>query len=40
MQDFNKLFQAEKDNLDLAEGLYAWVGTDVEVRILRRYGKL
>ena len=39
-QDFNKLFKAEKDNLALAEGLYKWVGDDVEDRILRKYGKL
>jgi hypothetical protein len=39
-QDFNKLFKAEKDNLAFAEGLYSWVGKDVEERVLRRYGKL
>ena len=39
-QDFNKLFKAEKDNLELAEGLYKWAGSDVEVRILQKYGKL
>ncbi|KAG7097094.1 hypothetical protein E1B28_004478 [Marasmius oreades] len=39
-QDFNKLFKAEKDNLAFAEGLYTWVGDDVEERLLRKYGKL
>lgn len=39
-QDYNKLFKAEKDNLDFAEGLYSWIGKDVEDRVLRRYGKL
>jgi hypothetical protein len=39
-QDFGKLFKAEKDNLEFAEGSYVWVGQDVENRILRRYGKL
>jgi len=39
-QDYNKLFLAEKDNLELAEGLYTWVGADVERRVLEKYGKL
>ncbi|KAF9058026.1 integral membrane protein DUF106-domain-containing protein [Panaeolus papilionaceus] len=39
-QDFNKLFKAEKDNLEFADGLYKWVGSDIEERVLRRYGKL
>jgi len=39
-QDFNKLFKAEKDNLQFSEGLYKWVGKDVESRVLRKYGKL
>ncbi|KAF8592675.1 transmembrane protein [Ramaria rubella] len=39
-QDYNKLFKAEKDNLELAEGLYSWAGKDVELRVLRKYGKL
>lgn len=39
-QDYNKLFKAEKDNLELAEGLYSWTGKDVELRVLRKYGKL
>ncbi|KAF9006488.1 integral membrane protein DUF106-domain-containing protein [Cyathus striatus] len=39
-QDFVKLFKAERDNLAFAEGLYSWVGTDVENRVLRRYGKI
>jgi len=37
---FNKLFKAERDNLEFSEGLYAWVGADVEDRILRKYGKI
>jgi hypothetical protein len=39
-QDFNKLFKAEKDNLEFSEGLYAWAAEDVESRILAKYGKL
>lgn len=38
-QDYNKLLKAEKDNLAFAEGLYSWVGKDVEERVLRKYGK-
>jgi hypothetical protein len=39
-QDFNKLFKAERDNLEFAEGLYSWVGENMETKILRKYGKL
>jgi ER membrane protein complex subunit 3 len=39
-QDFNKLLKAERDHLEFAEGLHKWRGDDVEMRILRRYGKL
>ena len=39
-QDFAKLFKAEKDNLALADGLYKWSGTDVELRVLRKYGMI
>lgn len=39
-QDYNKLFKAERDNLEFAEGVYSWVGNDVENRVLRKYGKL
>jgi len=39
-QDYSKLFKAEKDNLELAEGLYVWAAQDVELRVLRRYGKI
>lgn len=39
-QDFNKLFKAERDNLEFAEGIYNWSGDNVENRVLRRYGKL
>lgn len=39
-QDFNKLFKAERDNLEFAEGLYKWAGEDVETRVLRKYGRL
>jgi hypothetical protein len=39
-QDYNKLFKAERDNLEFSEGLYAWVGTDVEERVLRKHGKV
>jgi len=40
IQDYNKLFKAEKDNLEFSEGLHNWVGNDVENRVLRKYGKL
>lgn len=40
-QDFTKLFNAEKDNLQLASPeSHVWSGDDVEERLLRRYGKL
>jgi hypothetical protein len=39
-QDFNKLFKQEKENLEFDEGFYKWIGEDVEVRVLRKYGKL
>ncbi|KAF8211228.1 transmembrane protein [Mycena galopus ATCC 62051] len=39
-QDYSKLFKAEKDNLEFAEGVYCWVGEGVEDRVLRRYGKI
>ncbi|CCM04830.1 uncharacterized protein FIBRA_07023 [Fibroporia radiculosa] len=39
-QDFNKLFNADRDNLAFAEGLYNWVGKDIEGRILKKYGRL
>ena len=39
-QDYNKLFKAERDNLEFSEGVYTWVGKDVETRVLRKYGKL
>jgi hypothetical protein len=39
-QDFPKLFKAEKDNLALADGLYKWAGADVELRVLRKYGRI
>lgn len=39
-QDFGKLFKAEKDNLELATGLYKWTGADVELRMLRKYGRI
>ncbi|KAI0347375.1 transmembrane protein [Trametopsis cervina] len=38
-QDFNKLFKAEQDNLEFAEGLYSWVANDIETRILKKYGR-
>lgn len=40
VQDYVKLFKAERDNLEYAEGVYSWVGKDVEHRVLRKYGKL
>jgi ER membrane protein complex subunit 3 len=39
-QDYNKLFKAEKDNLELAQGLYSWNAKDVEIRVLQKWGKL
>ncbi|KZP00054.1 transmembrane protein [Calocera viscosa TUFC12733] len=39
-QDFVKLFAGERDNLDLSEGLYHWMGADVERRVLERWGKI
>jgi len=38
-QDMHKTFLQEKDNLELAEGLYKWVGDDIEDRVLQRWGK-
>ncbi|KAI0832542.1 transmembrane protein [Trametes gibbosa] len=39
-QDYNKLFKAERDNLEFSEGLHSWVAKDVETRILQKYGRL
>ena len=39
-QDYNKLFKAERDNLEFSEGLHSWVAKDVDVRILKKYGRL
>jgi len=39
-RDYSKLFKAEPENLEFAEGIYAWAGSGVENRVLRRYGKL
>ena len=39
-QDYHKLFVAEKENLQLAQGLYKWSVEDIEVRVLQKYGKL
>ncbi|KAH7887849.1 transmembrane protein [Phlebopus sp. FC_14] len=39
-QDFVKLFKAERDNLEFAEGLYTWQGEEMDVKILRKYGRL
>jgi ER membrane protein complex subunit 3 len=38
--DYNKLFAAERDNLEFSQGLYSWIGDDVETRVLRKYGKV
>jgi hypothetical protein len=40
VQDYVKLFKAERDNLEFSEGMHNWVGKDVESRVLRKYGKL
>ncbi|KAL7282498.1 transmembrane protein [Trametes coccinea BRFM310] len=39
-QDYNKLFKAERDNLEFSEGLHSWVAQDVDTRILQKYGRL
>lgn len=39
VQDYNKLFKAERDNLEFSEGLYTWVAADVETRVLKKYGR-
>lgn len=39
VQDYNKLFKAERDNLEFSEGLYSWAAIDVETRILKKYGR-
>ncbi|TFK28841.1 transmembrane protein [Coprinopsis marcescibilis] len=39
-QDYNKLFKAERDNLEFANGVYSWIGDGVEDRVLRRYNRL
>ncbi|TFK43643.1 integral membrane protein DUF106-domain-containing protein [Crucibulum laeve] len=39
-QDYNKLFKAERDNLQFSEGMYSWVGKDIENKVLSRYGKI
>ena len=39
-QDFDKLFKAERDNLEFSEGLHAWVAADADARVLRKYGRL
>jgi ER membrane protein complex subunit 3 len=38
--DYHKIFSTERDNLQFSEGLYNWLGDDVEIRVLRKYGKL
>lgn len=37
--DPEKLYNAEVENLALAEGMYRWVGEGVEARVLERWGK-
>lgn len=39
-QDYGKLFKAERDNLEFAEGLYAWGGQEMDSKILCKYGKV
>ena len=39
-QDFNKIFKAERENLEFAEGVYSWIGENVEQRVLKTYGKV
>jgi hypothetical protein len=35
----DKVFKSEVENLALSDGLYRWVGTGVEDRVLARWGK-
>lgn len=37
--DMSKIFKSEVENLALSDGLYNWVGADVEDRVLERWGK-
>ena len=37
-QDYNKLFKAERDNLEFSEGLHTWIAADADARILKKYG--
>ena len=38
-QDYNKLFKAEREHLEFAEGLHSWVAKDADTRILQKYGR-
>lgn len=38
-QDMNKIFLQEKENLELADGLYKWAADGVEQRMLDRWAK-
>lgn len=38
-QDYNKLFKAEQDNIEFSEGVYTWAASDIETRILKKYGR-
>ncbi|WRT69019.1 uncharacterized protein IL334_006001 [Kwoniella shivajii] len=38
--DMSKLFKSEVENLALAEGMYKWVGVDIEDRVLKGWGKV
>lgn len=38
-QDMNKIFLQEKENLELADGLYRWAAEGVEQRMLERWAR-
>lgn len=37
--EMSKVFKSEVENLALCDGLYRWVGSGVENRVLAKYGK-
>ena len=39
-QEFSKLFKTELDNLEFVNGLYQWNALGIEIKIIRRYGRL
>lgn len=39
-QDYGKMFKAEIEHLELAQGQYSWIADGVEDRVLKRYERL